>query len=300
MESNNPTDKPQGDEGAKPSLGSGKLEDNEQKNVGKREHATVFRQKPRSNRRIGYYWREHRIELLDLAIGVLNLIMTGVFIYVAVIQNHAAEESNDLTRSVIYTDSMQRIDDSVENAKRFRLDSVSSDSQIHVLSAQVNAMKDQFTIENAPLLTMGNTQLRNLIYDDYLTVVYEVANLGKLPTKILRVRRTISYLKKFDVGEMKKILRTHKTPVSFDYVGGNGVRPFTDIARSDKIISDSLLREYEKEKRVAYFFGEILYQNIQNNDTSRYFFVADITRFKDGSSVFGFRVQENERLNKRL
>lgn len=148
--------------------------------------------------------------------------------------------------------------------------------QTNTLQSQVQEMKSQFYLENTPVLTVTKFSSFQFQPNRPVFCQVEVANLGKLPSRILSSVGGVAWRKDYDLSAFRENIDTTKVETITDFVGANGGQPTTRSFNSKQSLPQVIFDAVGKKQVRFFYFGQVIYEHPQNQQKRRYFYVYEL------------------------
>jgi hypothetical protein len=207
-----------------------------------------------------------------IVVEIVAILIALAAVITSIRGNYISNENLQLAKQALEEAKDESIKKDIETAKRFKIDSTKSESQIIALKEQIKLLDNQFKIENKPFLIVDSVSIKDFSHDGG-SVQYYIKNIGKYPVKTVFEYHYIGVGKRSN--PFKRLVDFKKTAIAetsepLIYLYGD----FRKIAKMDfKLLNDGF-RNLIEGKDDLYYGGEVIFMDLITSKKMTYKFLV--------------------------
>jgi hypothetical protein len=184
--------------------------------------------------------------------------------------------------------------DSTFTVKKFQADSSYFKAQLDQLSKSVELQKNQYSLENKPMLIFNSLDKIEIVTDSssvggkihHLVIKYRISNLGKIPIQLYQRESNFVYEITDDLNPKTKffpgkviLMTLEDTSFSSDVISNKNENESTIslLITDDRLLNMFSISPFSTLREKAYFEVRLIFTDLSNNKKGEFIFKLKIT-----------------------
>lgn len=239
--------------------------------------------------------------IITLAILIVTFISTTVLSIASLRYSRkstkAALKAAEISEKALDDSRKSAKKSAKESEKRFAIDSANAQAQIDALNEAVWQMKNQYAIENFPVLDLKGIA-PNFGIGEQLNFFYAIQNLGKNPVFINSTKIGTHIDRELPTSEdIRQLIDGYNKEVEVGWYTSKE-SPFEGTFLNGRVIDQNLFEQIVSKNVKAIFFGEVKYIIPANGSKWKYVFAFQLTSLGEPNATqIGYRRKYIENRN---
>ncbi|MES2794803.1 MAG: hypothetical protein V4683_02500 [Bacteroidota bacterium] len=171
-------------------------------------------------------------------------------------------------------DSLRYVISLLNDKKRFKLDSISTRTQIESVLHQIKTLKEtqkEFELESRPYIQIFNANLDTFEIGKRTYISYAVINVGKFPAKIISNQGGLAYSITEDSSTIFKEFDKQYLIQGYEGIAAhNSILNANGVA--DEVLTEKIYNQVKTGYKAVYMYGKIKYISDLTNDVYEYIY----------------------------
>ncbi|MEN6578054.1 MAG: hypothetical protein ABFD90_17050 [Phycisphaerales bacterium] len=205
---------------------------------------------------------------------------TGVYAVLAGLQWYTMRH----TLTQMKTDSASTSEGMKKQLDAMEKQATAMSGQFGEMCQQSKQMRDATHLEQRAWVGCSGIECKELAVGKMFTIKFGYSNTGRTPANALRIRYDLHWDSN-DHCDMERIARTNKERTETEDASGGAIAPGHGRNRPIDVnmhnLTDVIVQEVKERRRFLYFFGEITYDDVfEEEHTTRFCFLLDPSGWK--------------------